>query len=166
MSNARPHKLLRLAPPQQYTVQLYDGGGYSLRWDGARCKFSAPASTRGTAKLYTISRNRKLVYLGIAEQPMSSRLSYGFKANGKGGYHGYKWKILRDPLELSVWTASGAETDATLRELQTVEAEVAFLCRQQSGQWPEYQHDIHLYPSSERYRTAANAVYEHATGEA
>ena len=108
--------MLRLSAPQQYTLQLYDGGGYSLSADGLQCKFAAPASTRGIAKLYTLTRNKTLVYVGIAEQPMSSRLNYGFKANGKGGYHGYKWKTLRDLLTLSVWTAQGAETNATLRE--------------------------------------------------
>jgi hypothetical protein len=157
--------MLRLASPQQYTIQLHDGG-YKLSSNGVQCKFEAPASTRGVAKLYTLSRNRSLVYVGIAKQPMSSRLNHGFKANGKGGYHGYKWKLLRDPLKLSVWTAQGAETGATIRELEIVEAEVAFLCRQQSGQWPEYQHEIHFYPSAERHHTAAKTVYEHAVGEA
>ena len=158
--------MLRLSSPQQYTLQLYDGGGYSLSADRLQCKFTAPASTRGIAKLYTLTRNNALVYVGIAEQPMSARLNYGFKANGKGGYHGYKWKSLRDLLTLRVWTAQGAETNATLRELETVEAEVAFLCRQESGQWPEYQHEIHFYLSVERHRTAAKTVYERATREA
>ena len=49
---------------------------------------------------------------------------------------------------------------------RTVEAEVAFLCRQESGQWPEYQHEIHFYPSVKRHRTAAKTVYERATREA
>ena len=93
---------------------------------------------------------------------MSSRLSYGFRATGKNGYHGYKWKGLRHALKLSVWTAKSQSGLATLRDMETIEAEVAFLCRQASGQWPQYQHEIHFYPSSSLHREAAKAIYEHA----
>lgn len=158
--------MLQLAAPQRYALLVNDDGSYSLSSGGVQCRFMPPASTRGIAKLYTLSLNRELVYVGIAEQPMSSRLNFGFKANGRGGYHGYKWKTLRVPITLHVWTAQRAEASATLRELETVEAEVAFLCRQVSGQWPVYQHEIHFYPSSERHRIAARTIYERATNEA
>jgi hypothetical protein len=93
---------------------------------------------------------------------MSSRLSFGFRAKGKGGYHGYKWKKLRHRLNLSIWTAELEGNITTLRDLETVEAEVAFLCRQQSGQWPEFQHEIHFYPSLDLHRDAAREIYFHA----
>lgn len=158
--------MLHLAVPQRYTLQVNDGGSYRLSSGGLQCKFTPPASTRGIAKLYTPSLNRKLIYVGIAGQPMSSRLNFGFKATGRGGYHGYKWRTLRESLTLHVWTVQGTERNASLRELETVEAEVAFFCRQISGQWPAYQHEIHFYPSSGRHRIAAMKIYEIATNDA
>lgn len=105
-----------------------------------------------------------LLYVGIAQQPMSSRLKNGFRAKGKDGYYGYKWKGLRHSLQLSVWTAFSSNNQrASLREMETVEAEVAFLCRQLSGQWPQYQHEIHFYPSDQTHRETAQTIYAHAT---
>jgi hypothetical protein len=100
--------------------------------------------------------------VGIAQQPMSSRLNLGFKANGKSGYHGYKWKKLQQRLRLSIWTASNEGGYVTLRELEIVEAEVAFLCRHKSGQWPMYQHEIHFYRSEAHHRNVAEKIYNHA----
>lgn len=103
--------------------------------------------------------------LGIAKRPMAARLNLGFKADGKSGYHGYKWKILQQKLRLSVWTANHEEKYVDLRELETVEAEVAFLCRQNSGQWPKYQYEIHFYPSEMQHREAVDKIYNHAIND-
>ena len=157
-------RLMKLNAPQEYRLELREGGKYSLADDSGLTAFSAPASTRGVAKLYTLSRNGLLLYVGIAQQPMSSRLRYGFTANGKGGYHGYKWKHLREELRLVVWTAPANGEPAQLQDFKTVEAEVAFLCRQLSGQWPEFQHEIHFYPSGPGHRAAAERIYSYATG--
>lgn len=153
---------MKLHTPQTYHLELFDDGPYRLFSDGAVCKFSKPASTKKHPKLYTLSAAGKLLYVGVASQPMSSRLSFGFRAKGKGGYHGYKWKKLRHKLNLSIWTAELEGNITTLRDLETVEAEVAFLCRQQSGQWPEFQHEIHFYPSLDLHRDAAREIYFHA----
>lgn len=138
------------------------GGAYSLLQDSAPAKFRVPASKRGIAKLYTIASGRSLVYVGIAQQPMSARLSFGFRANGKSGYWGYKWKDLQGKFSLSVWTAQVDDIYVPLRELETVEAEVAYLCRHESGQWPSHQHEIHFYPSGDAHREAASRIYSHA----
>lgn len=151
-----------LNEPQDYIIELAEGDSYRLRTDAGVCTFSKPSTVRGLAKLYTLSDAGALLYVGIAEQPMSSRLNFGFKASGKGGYHGYKWKGLKQPLALSVWTAQIDGQPASLREMETVEAEVAFLCRQQSGQWPAYQHEIHFYPSLPEHRAAAQRIYDYA----
>lgn len=152
---------MNLNPPQDYEIQLLDGGSYRLCVSGKVCTFTKPASVRGVAKLYTLSEGTSLLYVGIAEQPLSSRLNFGFKATGKGGYHGYKWKELRRPLALSVWTARVGEHPASLREMETVEAEVVFCCRQESGQWPSHQHEIHFYLSRPEHRATARTIYRH-----
>lgn len=148
--------------PLDYELAL-SNGWYHLSSYGRACKFSAPATIRGAAKLYTISSDDSLLYVGIAKQPMASRLSYGFKANGAKGYHGYKWKFLETSLKLSVWTAKLNGIYAPLHQMEIIEAEVAFICRQESGQWPTHQHEIHFSPSEQWHRNAAATVYSHAT---
>jgi hypothetical protein len=154
--------MLALNAHQEYSLQPIDGGGYTLSQLGRRCTFSAPASTKGVAKLYTVSHEATLLYVGITQQRIGTRLKYGFRAEGKSGYHGYKWKLLRHEIRLDIWTARLLDGSAKLRDLETVEAEVAFLCRQQSGHWPKFQHEIHFYQSNEHHRAAAKTVYEHA----
>lgn len=152
---------MTLNEPQNYTLELIAGASYRLHTETGPCQFSKPATTRGVAKLYTVSDGGALIYVGIAVQPMSSRLNVGLKAIGKGGYHGYKWKEFPRHLALTVWTGHIDGQPASPREMETVEAEVAFLCRHLSGQWPAFQHEIHFYPSLSRHRTAAQRIYDH-----
>ena len=156
---------MKLNNPHDYELKL-SGGAYELLRDSNPAKFQTPVSTRGIAKLYTLSDDSGLVYVGIAQQPMASRLSYGFRANGKSGYYGYKWKTLEGTLRLSIWTAMNEASYVSLRELETIEAEVAFLCRKESGQWPAHQHEIHFYKSEPKHRDAAAQIYAHAVGVA
>jgi len=121
---------MKLSTPQTYAIEIPDEGPYRLFDRGEACKFSKPASNGKHPKLYTLSAEGKLIYVGIASQSMASRLSFGFRV--------------------------------VLRELETVEAEVAFLCRQQSGQWPAYQTEIHFYPSGPVHRKAASQIYAYA----
>ncbi len=153
--------LMKLDDPSDFDLSLA-GGVYQLFRGSAHAKFAAPASTRGIAKLYTLADGPSLIYVGIAQQPMASRLSYGFRANGKSGYYGYKWKEYKGALRLSIWTARASGGYVPLHELEIIEAEVAFLCRQHSDQWPAYQHEIHFYPSMRRHRDAAARIYNYA----
>ena len=95
---------MTLNEPQDYAIELVERGGYRLRTEVGICTFSKPSTVRGLAELYTLFDAGALFYVGIAEQPMSSRLNFGFKASGEGGYHGCKWKTLKQRLALSVWT--------------------------------------------------------------
>ena len=161
-TNRKPPAAMVLNEPQDYTIELVDGGSYRLHEQARVCTFSKPSTIRGLAKVYTLSDAGVLFYVGIAQQPMSSRLNFGFKASGKGGYHGYKWKGLKQRLALSVWTGTVGRKAASLREMETVEAEVVFCCRERSGQWPAYQHEIHFYSSLPEHRAAAQQIYDHA----
>lgn len=156
---------MKLNDPHDYELKL-SGGAYELLRDSKSVRFQSPVSTRGIAKLYTLSDMAGLIYVGIAQQPMASRLGYGFRANGKSGYHGYKWKVLEGTFRLSIWTAMDEDTYVARRELETIEAEVAFLCRSASGQWPAHQHEIHFYQSEAKHRYAAVKIYAHAIGVA
>ena len=150
-----------LNEPQNYWIELFGEGSYRLSTEYGTCNFSKPATLRGVAKLYTLSDAGSLIYVGIAQQPMSTRLNVGLKARGKAGYHGYKWKNLKQLLRLSIWKVKKNGSSDPLQVLETVEAEVAFLCRQRSGQWPLYQHEIHFHPSKENHRRAAERIYRH-----
>lgn len=152
---------MRLNDPSDFDLAM-TGGTYRLCFGEGPAKFTAPASTRGIAKLYTISDDKLLVYVGTAQQPMSARLRSGFRADGKSGYYGYKWKGHEGTLRLSVWTAQVGDSFASLRELETIEAEVVFLCRKRSGRWPTHQHEIHFYPSDQCHHEAAYRIYSHA----
>lgn len=135
---------------------------------GMRCtpverRASLP-SPRQRAKLYTVSQGSSLIYVGIATRRMSTRITHGFTATGKSGYHGYKWKTLTGSLWLSVWTGLAKDdVKEALLEMETIEAEVAFLCRQRAGQWPAFQQEIHFSQSLQRHRDDAERVYTHAT---
>lgn len=135
---------------------------YSLSLNGKGCKFQAPASTPGCAKLYTVADAGKLLYVGISSQRMSTRLSLGLRFTGAKREYLYKWRNLRHPLALSVWTAASEDAEATLQELEIVEAEVAFQCRSVSGQWPLFQNEIHFHQSGSSHRSAAARIYQHA----
>ena len=45
-------------------------------------------------KIYVVKSKDDLLYVGYASQSLITRLSQGFRAAGKNGYHGYKWKKL------------------------------------------------------------------------
>jgi hypothetical protein len=152
---------MKLDAPFDCLLEVAAGTYRVVRGD-VPCQFNAPFSTRGVAKLYTLACDHSLLYVGIAQQSMAGRLRDGFSATGKGGYWGYKWKDLERTLKLTVWTAKSDGQHVSLRELETVEAEVAFLCRQLSGQWPAFQHEIHFYPSAPSHRDAAAEIYTRA----
>jgi len=82
----------------------------------------------------------------------------GLKAKGKNGYHGYAWKSIRHSLTLDVlcWAGNGN----IRKELEAVEAEVAFLCRQKTGEWPLSQTEIHFRPPKEIHKKLAKQIYK------
>lgn len=61
---------------------------------------------------------------------------------------------------LDIWCDSDPLTPQSVRDIETVEAEVVFLIRQ-AGQWPEFQTEIHFHPSNEGHREAARRILGH-----
>ncbi|SMM99577.1 hypothetical protein SPONN_709 [uncultured Candidatus Thioglobus sp.] len=121
--------------------------------------FSEPASKPAIAKLYTITQGKTLLYVGITKQRVSSRLNYGLKANGKKGYHGYKWKDITDVLQLGVWTIKDGNNYIDSSEIEIIEAEVVYLCRHKANQWSKYQYEIHFHQSKKHHRDLATEIY-------
>lgn len=48
------------------------------------------------------------------------------------------------------------------RDMETIEAEVAFSARQ-AGQWPQGQAEIHFHPSTKEHREIATAIWRSVT---
>ena len=150
---------MKVESVQVYKLRVKNDLSYKLKEEGVLCSFSKPATIRGIAKLYTVSQNNILLYVGIASQPISSRLNGGLKAKGKNGYHGYKWKHIRCSLVFRVWTVKEKGSYIDLSEMEAIEAEVAYLYRKNSNQWPKYQNEIHFQQSKSKHRKIAESIY-------
>ncbi len=73
------------------------------------------------AKLYILKENGKYLYVGTTMQSLATRIRYGLTANGKTGYHGYKWKD-KERVELYVWSL----TDSTKFKLKASKLNLFF----------------------------------------
>ena len=142
----------KLKGPQTYELHLSDKK-YSVIASSGEKHFIHPASKR-IPKLYVISEKGKLLYVGIAVQLLSTRIRHGLTATGKGGYHGYKWSQNEGVLRLDVWWAEELSRDGR----ESIEAEVAYLYRKGSGQWPSHQNEIHFHKTNRYHREAAKII--------
>ena len=59
------------------------------------------------------------------------------------------------PQDMLVWYFPGSK----LSSVEPVEAEVAYLVRRHTGEWPEYQMEIHFHQSSKTDKELAEAIY-------
>lgn len=149
---------IQLTAPQIYTLQLGPRATYEVVLNGAERKgFSKPATVK-CPKLYVVTRQQEIHYVGVANRQMSARINHGLKAKGKGGYHGYKWKDIRDPLKLFVWSFPDKSWKFFFREIETVEAEFTFLVRKQTGRWPINQTEIHFWQPTPAHLNAAEVM--------
>ena len=110
------------------------------------------------AKLYVVSDGNRPVYVGSTRQEIRKRLYRGFQASDGRGGKGYPWRHHLKQATISIWRAEGEEGPDWI---ETVEAEVVFLIRQEYGQWPEHQIEIHFHPSQDDHRRAAREIVAH-----
>ena len=131
---------------------------------GRAVNFSSPVTDKRRPKLYLVKYRQEIIYVGFTTDPMANRIRYGLK--GVGGYHGYKWKKL-DRVELLIWvfdeTFSVDRKVSHCRRLfyEAVEAELVFMYRQQEGDWPKHQNEIHFNNTSRtEVQTLAKKIYQ------
>jgi len=117
-------------------------------------KFYAPL-TSDVYKLYLLSSEEGILYVGQAKQSIRNRLRFGLQANGKNGYHGYKWKNL-PKLELNVFVFP----EYNRKQVEAVEAEVVYAIRQKTGKWPLHQNEIHFNNEFDEASEVASDVLE------
>ncbi|MGO7756863.1 hypothetical protein ACC761_06290 [Rhizobium ruizarguesonis] len=148
---------MQIIGPERYSL-TYTPTAFTVLCNQGTSRFSGIA-VDPMPKLYIASVGGKPIYVGITKQKMQNRLSYGWKAAGKHGYHGYAWRHSGEAAELDVWGHADA-IDRNERDIETVEAEVVHLIRVQ-GQWPAFQTEIHFYQSNEVHRRVAAEILAH-----
>ena len=148
---------MKLSGPDKYQLTITDRSA-SVRASDGTLHFVAPATARGKPKLYVVSKAGFLLYVGVTNQPMSARLRGGLMADGTHGYHGYSWGRENDTMCLDIWYLDGEDTKPI--DLETIEAEVVFLYRHDSGQWPQAQTEIHFHQSGTIHRECARQIVE------
>jgi hypothetical protein len=129
---------------------------------GDKNTFFASATKPG-AKIYIVHKKSKIVYVGSTTQAVRSRLYGALRATGQSGYYGYKWKDLKG-LTIDVWSLPSLDKlkDNKKRkiELETVEAEIAYITRHKDNNWPTCQNEIHFHPSKKLQRDIAQKIYK------
>lgn len=137
----------------KYRIQIADSKFKCIEANGERGKgFVYPDISGKLPKLYVVKQGKVIYYVGITSQDIRKRLRYGFSAQGKHGYHGYKWKDL-DTAELLVWSFPGKTTD-----VEAIEAELVYLIRERTGKWPKYQMEIHFHETFAIVRRVARSI--------
>lgn len=107
-------------------------------------------------KIYIVTANKEVLYIGTTKSSLKSRLNSGLKANGKNGYHGYKWKNEKK-IRIFVWNF----TELDKYQTENIEAELAFNVRNKTGKWPKFQNEIHFNNSyEEKGKRIAKKMYE------
>ena len=69
---------MKLSKPQKYELEFLDSGNYEVKGKNGEEKFSAPASSKATPKLYVVYDSKVIHYVGITRQSMATRLRQGF----------------------------------------------------------------------------------------
>jgi hypothetical protein len=148
---------MKMIGPDRYVIRL-NGRRSTVQGPRGETHFVSPATAK-RPKLYTVSAAGEILYVGVTNQPMSTRLRMGLTADGTHGYHGYSW-ARRDPaVNLDVWYIE--ESNDAILDIKTIEAESVYLYRQSSGQWPQDQTEIHFHQSNEEHRRCAKQIVEH-----
>jgi|SRR5450759_2007562 len=152
---------MKLEGPTQYRLSRDESrptGLFTIVDNEGKAKFAYPA-TSTLPKLYivTVDGEEAPVYVGITRQSMRSRLRYGWTADGRHGYHGYRWRDHPIGLRLDVWCDVDPTSNPPDLDIETLEAEIVFLIREK-GQWPRYQTEIHFHPSTPEHRDAARTI--------
>lgn len=145
---------MQLTGPDSFEL-AFDETAYRLVAGGGSGAFTRKACSK-IPKLYVVAANRQIIYVGVTKQPMRNRLRLGWAAKGETGYYGYAWRRALNRAHLHVWYHDDAD-ERSCRDVETVEAEVAFLVRL-AGQWPAHQTEIHFYPSSAVHRAHASDI--------
>ena len=145
----------------QYHLKITDRKISSIKLEDKEGKvvevntFEKPVTCKDLPKLYVVKHRSEIIYVGVTSQGIRDRLRYGFQANGKQGYHGYPWKDLGE-VDLLVWCF----LEEPFERIESIEAELVYLVRNHTGQWLEYQTEIHFHKVTEEEKKVAKSIYQ------
>jgi hypothetical protein len=146
---------MRISGPERYKLSFTSASFVVLCQKGS-ARFSGIATSK-KPKLYIVSVDEKPIYVGVTKQPLRKRLRIGWNADGESGYYGYAWRHRLTEANIDVWCHEDAPDINPCLDIETVEAEVVFLIRNE-GQWPLHQTEIHFHPSTPVHRNIASSV--------
>jgi hypothetical protein len=137
--------------PFKYRLEYRDRCLQSITDEkGHDIKFVSPMTKVGF-KLYIICHSGIVLYVGVTNRPIRERLRFGEHPDGTSGYHGYKWMEEPGFYDLFTWNVTCDGDDPRI-QIETLEAEIVFTIRTQTGQWPSGQTEIHFHESNEKDR--------------
>ena len=140
---------------QKYRIMFKDRKIASIEMNGHKVKsFTQPVTKNKLPKLYVVKYESKVIYVGVTSQSIRNRLRYGLEADGKHGYHGYKWKHLSE-VDILIWCLPQG-----LDCIEAIEAELVYLIRQRIGKWPKYQMEIHFHETSDGETQTAKEIFK------
>ena len=153
--------IMNLVGPERFKVS-YTPEKPTILCERGTSKFSGHMTSR-KPKLYIFSRDSIPIYVGATVQGMASRLNQGWKARGASGYHGYRFRHDGSEVNLDVWVdidevQARADDLRSGSDIETVEAEIVYLLRHRTEQWPAFQTEIHFYQSASKHREKAEKV--------
>jgi hypothetical protein len=123
--------------------------------------FEKPVTKNNLPKLYVVKDANSILYVGITCQSIASRLRGGFQAKGERGYYGYGWKDIITPLDLFIFCFEGEEHKEEYKKAETIEAELVYLIRKKTGNWPKNQTEIHFHNTKkEEYQSIIDSIYK------
>ena len=141
---------------RRYQVYLKDRQIESVQLVGTQLRsFTYPDTKRGLPKLYIVKAGSEVVHVGQTTQSIRTRLRHGLKAKGKGGDYGYMWSNLHE-VEIMVWCFFNKDN----KYAETVEGELAYLCRKRKGNWPKHQMEIHFHNALSDEVEVAGVIYK------
>ena len=149
---------MKLIGPDKYILEIAERCA-AVTGPAGKPHFVSPATSKKKPKLYVVSSAGALIYIGVTSQSMSTRLRMGLTADGSHGYYGYTWGRKNHTVHVDIWYLT--ESDDPTHDLETIEAETVFLFRQQSGQWPSEQMEIHFHASNDDHKYCAKQIVEH-----
>ena len=140
----------------KYRVNLTNRQIASVVMNGKTIRgFLHPDNQSQLPKLYVVKSGSEITYIGKTTQNKRTRLRYGLKAQGETGYYGYMWKDLTE-VEILIWCFPN-KSEAYL---ETIEGELVYLFRKNTGKWPKYQMEIHFHNAVTDELEIAQSIYE------
>jgi len=132
---------------------------FNLNSNKIQKTFTKPL-TEKRYKLYVIKKNKKILYIGITRQSLRSRFRLGFSADGGNGYHGYKWRDIKK-VKVLVWILNNYNEN----QLENIEAELVYLVRNNTNDWPYFQNEIHFNNNFAKGKKVAKEIFELISNE-